>query len=187
MNAIEHLDFINELFSEEEGFMTFTDAPVKDEEEVEMRKTQPITYKIHEDKVVKEDKVVTPVQKEVIAPVRDFINSKEDAVRTNAILLRFLEVAKGRSMQGLGTIVKRYLSVRYLPALKTKNYTIHVFQVNAYHQQQKICFAVIERDGVLLSSRLMSREEFNAASKYSALAKKKAFYKKNMFHAYTGK
>lgn len=156
-----------------------------------MRRTQPITYKIHEGKVVKEDKVGTPVQKEVIAeviaPVRDFINSKEDAVRTNAILLRFLEVAKGRSMKGLGTIVKRYLSVRYLPPLKTKNYTIHVFQVNAYYQQKKIRFAVIERGGVLLSSRLMSREEFNNASKYSALAKKKAFYKKNMFHAYTGK
>lgn len=184
MNAIEHLDFINELFSEEEGFMTFTDAPAKDEEEKEMQTKQTIT---HEEKVVVKEEVFTPVQKEVIAPARDFINSKEDAVRTNAILLRFLEVAKGRSMKGLGTIVKRYLSVRYLPTLKTKNYTIHVFQVNAYFQQEKICFAVIERGGVLLSSRLMSREEFNAASKYSALAKKKAFYKKNMFHAYTGK
>lgn len=152
-----------------------------------MRQTQPITYKIHKGKVIKEGNVGTPVQKEVIAPVRDFINSKEDAVRTNAILLRFLEVAKGRSMKGLGTIVKRYLSVRYLAPLKTKSYTIHVFQVNAYYQQKKIRFAVIERGGVLLSSRLMSREEFNNASKYSALAKKKAFYKKNMFHAYTGK
>lgn len=184
MNAIEHLDFINELFPEEEGFMTFTDAPAKDKEEKEMQTTQTMTK---QEEVVVKKEVFTPVQKEVIAPARDFINSKEDAVRTNAILLRFLEVAKGRSMKGLGTIVKRYLSVRYLPALQTKNYTIHVFQVNAYYQQEKICFAVIERDGVLLSSRLMSREEFNAASKYSALAKKKAFYKKNMFHAYTGK
>lgn len=184
MNAIEHLDFINELLPEEEGFMTFTDTPAKDEEEKEMQTTQTMTK---QEEVVVKKEVFTPVQKEVIAPVRDFINSKEDAVRTNAMLLRFLEVAKGRSMKGLGTIVKRYLSVRYLPALKTKNYTIHVFQVNAYHQQEKICFAVIERGGVLLSSRLMSREEFNNASKYSALAKKKAFYKKNMFHAYTGK
>ena len=81
MNTVEHLDFINELLPEEEGFMTFIDTPVKDEEEVEMRKTQPITYKIHGDIVIREDKVGTPVQKEAIAPVRDFINSKKKLLR----------------------------------------------------------------------------------------------------------
>lgn len=119
--------------------------------------------------------------------IRKFISSKEDAVYTNALLLRFLSVAKGRSMKGLGSIVKRYMSVRYLPAMDTKGYTVHVFQVNPYYREDRMQFAVVEKDGVLFSSRLMTENEFIRASKYSALAKRNPSYKKAMFRAYTGK